>query len=197
MVPADNVGAPSKPVESEKSFDSSFSSVHERRVILCDWSHKAFCPHLTQPRLLLWWQPEFWRALTIFSQFWRKWLPPWGPETDGLPHTPNGASPHSISIWLQLVDTYCTAPRLNCILLVCCQTLKPCCWELSVLGNGLYYFANRGTGKLELLNELPDLTLVSNWCTCTHQGGHVELFAVSSVNRLGRCPAPAGTFSGT
>ena len=51
MVPADNVGAPSKPVESEKSFDSSFSSVHESRVILCDFS--AFCPHLTQPRLLL------------------------------------------------------------------------------------------------------------------------------------------------
>ena len=114
----------------------------------------------------------------------------------GLSHTPNGASPHSISIWLQLVDTYCTAPRLNCILLVCCQTLKPC-WELSVLGNGLYYSANRGSGKLELLNETPDLTLVSNWCTCTRQGGHVESFAVSSVNRPGRCPAPAGTFSGT
>ena len=107
----------------------------------------------------------------------------------GLSHTPNGASPHSISIWLQLVDTYCTAPRLNCILLVC--------WELSVLGNRLYYFANRGSGKLELLNEPPDLTLVSDWCTCTRQGRHVELLAMSSVNRLGRCPAPAGTFSGT
>ena len=119
---------------------------------------------------------------------WDRWV---------YPTLQNGASPHSISIWLQLVDTYCTAPRLNCILLVCCQTLKPCCWKLSVLGNGLYYFANRGSGKLELLNEPPDLTLVSDWCTCTRQGRHVELLAMSSVNRLGRCPAPAGTFSGT
>lgn len=51
MVPVDNVSAPSEPIESEKSFDSSFSSVHERRVILCDLS--AFGPHLAQPRPLL------------------------------------------------------------------------------------------------------------------------------------------------
>lgn len=72
---------------------------------------------------------EFWRPLTTFSRFSLRCLPWWGPEAQmGLVHTPNGASPHSIPIWLQLGATQSTAPELNCILFVCCQTLKPCCW---------------------------------------------------------------------